>query len=1147
MDRLFDKKLNNLPYQAVRQSVEKGQTPVALTGVGSVQKAFVSHALFCDTGKKIIYIAPDDSAAAEAYKNISAFFYGRAKLFPAREITLFSAEAQSRENEFARIETLYEFTNGKCDIVVTTPPAVLQFTADTALLKETSFSLKTGGVADIDETVSRLVSLGYTRSELVEGRGQFAKRGGILDVFTPSNSQPVRIEFWGDEIDCMGTFDVYTQRRIENIDEINILPSSEFVPTEEERALAVKKLTAMDRKYTKKNIDTSAIEEEIELLSTCRERSFEKYSALVKDKNFTLFDYADNCIICIADEDKTALTVKNYLSLLEEDIKSGIERGLLFAETCRFTIGKGEFYKAIEEKPTVLLDNFLHSYKNIKPKDIQAFVGKQLGTNDDIKLLCDDIFAYTDNGYEVYVAVKDEKRAPIMEQMLEERGAKAKVCVLDVTGGMEITDMRFALLCDRKSRTKVKKRRKLPEGTERIKSYNDLVPGDYIVHINHGIGKYLGIEKLVVGGITKDYIKLKYSDTDVLYIPTNQLDLISKYVSGDTDTKVKLSKLGGTDWARTKARVKRAVADMADELLELYAARQSVKGYAFTPDSEWQKEFEERFEYEETEDQLHSVEEIKRDMESSVPMERLLCGDVGFGKTEVALRAVFKCVNDGKQAAILVPTTILAWQHFQTILARFSGIPVNVEVLSRYRTKSQQEEIIRKLKRGEIDVIVGTHRLIQKDIKFKDLGLVVVDEEQRFGVAHKERLKEISKNVDSLTLTATPIPRTLSMALSGIRDMSLIEEPPRDRQPVSTYVMEYDFTLLCEAMRQELRRGGQIFYLHNRVDSIELTAAKIAAQIPDANIRTAHGKMSEQELSEIWDSVISGETDILVCTTIIETGIDVSNANTLIVEDADRMGLAQLYQLRGRVGRSHRRAFCYLTYRKGRALSEDAEKRLSAIREFTEFGSGFKVAMRDLEIRGAGNILGAQQSGHLESVGYDLYVKLLDEAVRMKKGEVTAEKVECVFDIPLSAHIPFDYIESQAARIDIYKKIAVIDTPEELDDMQDELLDRFGELPKEVEALCRISFVRNMATNAGITEIKEEGGRIVIDAGSLDLEALSGAMEKFGRKIVYMPSPQPIVKIMPRNNLSVLDEAETFVIEYFKSKENKNAVKDEIL
>ena len=629
-------------------------------------------------------------------------------------------------------------------------------------------------------------------------------------------------------------------------------------------------------------------------------------------------------------------------------------------------------------------------------------------------------------------------------------------------------------------------------------SYADLSAGDYVVHVNHGIGMFLGIESVTVEGVTRDYIKIKYAGTDMLFLPCDQLENISKYIGAKgEDGTLKLSRLGGAEWGKAKSQVKAAAKEMAKELIKLYAERQRRPGFAFAPDDDMQRDFEESFQYVETDGQLQAIKEVKQDMEQPRPMDRLLCGDVGFGKTEVAMRAAFKAVESGKQAAILVPTTILALQHYQTLLARLRGFPVRADMLSRFRSPKQQQETLRRLRRGEVDIIVGTHRMVSKDVVFKDLGLVIVDEEQRFGVAAKEKLKQLASGVDTLTLTATPIPRTLNMAMSGIRDMSVINEAPQDRHPVQTYVLEYDDHIITEAIRKELRRGGQVFYLHNRIDNIELTAAHLREELPEARIVTAHGKMSEEELSEIWQRLLEREIDILVCTTIIEAGVDVPNCNTLIIEDADRMGLSQLYQLRGRVGRSGRRAYAYFTFRRGKALSEISEKRLEAIREFTSFGSGFRIAMRDLEIRGAGNILGSAQHGQMEAVGYDLYLRLLGDAIREQKGEKPVENLECLVDIQIEAHIPEKYIPSLAQRIDIYKKIAAIRTEDDWSDTMDELCDRFGEPPRSVAGLLDVALIRSRAAALGIREIDQRVGSLLfysdrIDRG--DLLALTKAL-----------------------------------------------------
>lgn len=673
------------------------------------------------------------------------------------------------------------------------------------------------------------------------------------------------------------------------------------------------------------------------------------------------------------------------------------------------------------------------------------------------------------------------------------------------------------------------KKRKSRSGFKKgqsLHSLDELKKGDYVVHSLHGIGVFDGINKLEVGKITKDYIKIKYAKGDVLYVPVTQLDLVSKYIGPHEDDgrTVKLNKIGGKDWEKTRNKVRAAVKDMADQLIALYSKRQNSPGYAFSPDIDMQSDFERRFEYDETSDQLRAIDEIKGDMEKPYPMDRLLCGDVGFGKTEVALRAAFKCAADGKQCAILVPTTILAYQHYRTILKRFDGFPVEIEMLSRFRTPKEQEKILKNLKRGSLDIIVGTHRLVSKDVKFKDLGLLIVDEEQRFGVAQKEKLKELFPTVDVLTLSATPIPRTLNMAMTGIRDMSVIEEAPQDRYPVQTYVIEHDMGILCEAMEKELRRGGQVYYLHNRVESIESTAAKIKEMMPSARIAVAHGRMGEEKLSEIWRDLLEGDIDILVCTTIIETGVDVPNCNTLIIEDADRLGLAQLHQIRGRVGRSTRRASAYFTFKRGKELSEIANRRLSAIREYTEFGSGFKIAMRDLEIRGAGNVLGAQQHGHMEAVGYDMYLQLLGEAVEEEKGEKPiSRKKECLIDMQIDAHIPDNYIKSIPQRLAVYRRIADIKNTEDAEDVKDELRDRFGEIPQSVQGLIDVSLLRNTAAAKGIYEIGQKGNSVILYVNDIDTNTVLNLSSMMRGRVSIMDYGKKHIAVKIADGQSPLD------------------------
>ena len=713
-----------------------------------------------------------------------------------------------------------------------------------------------------------------------------------------------------------------------------------------------------------------------------------------------------------------------------------------------------------------------------------------------------------------------------------------------VSNGFTFPGENFAVFSYGKSiRTASKSRKKNYKAADAIQSLEELSRGDYVVHSVHGIGLFDGIQKLEVSGVTKDFIKITYAKGDALYVPVTQLDLVSKYIGpGEESKTVKLSRLGGGDWEKLKQRVKTSAKNMAKELIALYSKRLKTVGYSFSPDIDMQNDFERRFEYDETDDQLRSINEIKKDMEKPYPMDRLLCGDVGFGKTEVALRAAFKCIADGKQCAILVPTTILALQHYNTIMRRFEGFPIEAEMLSRFRSPKEQTRIIKALKRGAIDIIVGTHRLISKDIQFKDLGLIIVDEEQRFGVGQKERLKELYPTVDCLTLSATPIPRTMNMAMSGIRDMSVIEEAPQDRFPVQTYVLEHDWEVLAEAMAKEIRRGGQVYFLHNKVDSIYKTAAHIGTLLPDANIGVGHGKMSEDELSEVWRQLLEGEIDILVCTTIIETGVDVPNANTLIIEDADRLGLAQLHQIRGRVGRSSRRGFAYLTFNKNKELSEIARKRLEAIREYTEFGSGFKIAMRDLEIRGAGNLLGAEQHGHMEAVGYDMYMKLLSEAVTEEKG--IQQKImarECLIDIRIDAHIPENYIESLPQRLSIYKRIADIKNPEDASDVIDELIDRFGDVPKSVEGLVKVALLRNMAAANGIYEIGQKNNSLLLYVDEIDMNKVALLVRGMRGRILVSKGPKSYITVKKEASQSPLDALEE-ALNLLKSEEEKNEV-----
>ena len=853
---------------------------------------------------------------------------------------------------------------------------------------------------------------------------------------------------------------------------------------------------------------------------------------MLYDRTATLLDYfsLNDTLVFVSEFHKGKERIRTTQWQWAEDVKEYLEEGVLCRGLDTYSGDWIYIQSQLEKRSTVCLEAFVRGTYEVPVRTLLNITARQLSVwGGSIALLEEDLQAMQSSGLTCIVLGGTEKTASNIATDLKEKGLSVVYMpdmseipdkgVIITTGtlsaGMEFPAAGFGIITHGRHTGKAAAKKRKNKHAQELYSLSELTVGDYIVHASHGIGVFEGIHKINMQGVVKDYIKVRYAKKDTLYVPVTQLDLVSKYIGPREDATVKLSKLGGQDWQKTKARVRAAVKDMAKELIRLYAQRMQAKGHAFSPDTEWQRDFEAHFEFEETEDQLRCIKEIKHDMELSSPMDRLLCGDVGFGKTEVALRAAFKCVSDSCQCALLVPTTILAWQHYQNISKRMEGFPVRIELLSRFRTPKQQEDILKRLKRGEIDMIVGTHRLVSKDVQFHNLGLLIVDEEQRFGVAQKERLKDSYKNVDVLTLSATPIPRTLNMALSGIRDMSVIEEAPHDRHPVQTYVLEHDQGIICDAIRRELRRGGQAYYLHNNVESIERVAASLQNQIPEAKVGFAHGKMTESELSEIWRKLLEQEIDVLVCTTIIETGVDVPNVNTLIIENADCMGLSQLHQIRGRVGRSSRRAYAYFTFTRNKILTEVAQKRLSAIREFTEFGSGFKIAMRDLEIRGAGNILGGEQHGHMETVGYDLYLKLLGEAVKMEKGELPSAPVdnECLVDMQVQAHIPERYIENLSQRLDIYRRIAGIKNQDDALDVLDELTDRFGKPPVSVQGLIDIALLRNMASQIGIFEVKQRDDYIMLYREPMNMEFLEPLIKILKGRVKLSAGNKPYVSV----------------------------------
>ena len=1146
--------------RTVLGAMDAGRCPALLSGAGQLPRAHAAAAVYLETGRALLCLCADEGEAARMAEDLYAFTgVEPARLF-GRDFVFYNAEGVSRDGERARIAALYKLLTEERPIVVATPEGLMTRTMPPETLKSMAARLKTGESADLTELTGKLVRAGFERTEQVEGAGQFALRGGILDVFSPAADYPVRCEFWGDEVDGMGYFDVSSQRRVENVETCLILPARESAVTAAEggpeglcrRLEEYAKTLGRKRSIKKELID--GILADIERVREGRGLpASDKYLDLLYAPASAVDYLPPDAVVVLCEPTRLTERAKNVTLQLAQDLTGLKEANVMEGEPERLMEPWESAVERLGDFPVLMMASFTASQLPLRPRTLATLTAKQLPSyGGSLETAASDIAHYKKTGSRVVVLVRDRRRAEILKEFLENKGISTAydfdltrlpepgTCVIAVgtlSAGLEYPGMKLAVITEgqlTQGLFRRKARRKLPSNRQKLDSFTDLSVGDLVVHEVYGIGRFAGMVKREVDGVQKDYVKIAYAGTDSLYVPATQLDAVSKYIGAGEDAPVKLSKLGGTDWARAKTKAKAAVKDLADGLLKLQAERQKATGHAFAADTPWQREFEDNFEYQETDDQLRAIREIKADMENPVPMDRLLCGDVGYGKTEVALRAVMKCVMDGKQAAILVPTTVLAQQHYQTVARRFDGFPVSVEVLSRFRTPAQVKKALQGMEDGTVDIVIGTHKLLQKDVRFKKLGLLVVDEEQRFGVQHKERLKELARQVDVLTLSATPIPRTLNMALSGVRDMSTIEEPPSDRQPVQTYVLEHDWGVLCDAMRRELSRGGQVYYLHNRVENIERTALKIRELLDGATVAVAHGQMDEEHLGAVMEAMQTGDIQILVCTTIIETGIDIPNVNTLIIEDADKMGLAQLHQIRGRVGRSSRRAFAYFTFKRDKVLSEVAEKRLSAIREFAEFNSGFKIAMRDLEIRGAGNILGAEQSGHIVSVGYDMYLKLLDEAVHEEKGEKVPEKPECAADLAVSANIPEAYVKSAEQRMDLYRRIARIRTEEDADDMTDELIDRFGDPPAEVNALIHIALLRGEASGTGISEISQKSGRLIFSIRDFEMDRVSRlyALPKYKGRVKIEAGVKPAISLKLNPGERPVNAAVAFVRDY---------------
>lgn len=1123
----------NKKFQELTKQISK-TGPIAISGLVDVEKLHVLAGIFNETKRPMVLVTYNEIQARKLYQDLKKLIK-QTYFFPKKEITSYDYVAQSKEIEYKRIDVLNKMYLAKKQkepiIIVTTIEAVMQKMVAKDTLYQNVIDFEVGKTYLLDGIKEKLVGLGYERSDLIENKGQFSIRGGIVDVGL-SEKIGVRIEFWGDEVDSIRFFQISSQRSTEMLKEITIFPAHELI--------------VQDLSEAVKNIQEKYPEEieDIELIKNGDYISkINKYFNEFYENQASFLDYMSDEYLLLLDE-KTKINQRKT-NIIEDNnklIASLVEKEKFVPEAIE-NISKFEYN--FEEKQIIYLE------QNDSIKNIQKYYFETREINFynlQLDLLLADIVTYQKNKKKVVLLAGNEISAKKLCDILKENQINYKyeqeaenvkpgeiiVTIGGFSSGFENYDLNLIVVSLQNNfEEPVKRKKKLSstfKDSEKI-VFADLKPGDIVVHQTHGIGQFIGVNTITADGVTKDYIKIKYRNDDILYVPTNSLDSVRKYIGGGDNSSPRLNKLGGKEWSATTSKVKKNLEAVAKDLIELYAKRQKIKGFSFSPDTPWQKQFEDSFPYTETDDQLRCIQDVKKDMEKPQPMDRLLCGDVGYGKTEVAIRAAFKAIMDQKQVAYLVPTTILANQQYEEFKTRMQEFAINVELLNRFKTKKEQDEIIKKLKLGEVDVVVGTHRLLSEDVNFKDLGLLIIDEEHRFGVKDKEKIKKLRTNIDVLTMTATPIPRTLHMSIVGVRDMSVIYEPPHNRKPVQTYVLEYDQEVITEAITKEIERGGQVFYLFNQVEGIEKKSNEISMLVPEAKVGFAHGKMSGRELEEIMESFINQEINVLVCTTILESGIDIPNANTIIVENADRLGLAQLYQIRGRVGRSDKQAYAYITYKRDKLLSEVADKRLKAIKEFTEFGSGFKIAMRDLEIRGAGSMLGEMQHGHMEQVGYDTYCKLLDEVIKEMQGIEVVEEQDVQIDLAVSSYIPDNFIENSSQKIEIYQNIALCRTEEELQNVIDEVIDRYGRLPKELENLIDIARIKQLARKANILKIAQRENGIVFYfvKEKIKPEMVNTLITKYPMLVKFSNAVEPYVTLRIKENEDIIEKAKEFL------------------
>lgn len=1166
-------------YDNLVQALKSGKGPLQVTGALDSQKVHLMYELGeASAFSWKLVVTYDDTRAKEIYDDLRSFT-SRVWLYPAKDLLFYSADIHGNLMARQRIAVLRRLMEDREGVVVTTMDGLMDHLLPLKYLREQSITVESGQVIDLDVWKERLIAMGYERVAQVDGMGQFSIRGGIVDIFPLTEEVPVRIELWDDEVDSIRTFDLESQRSVEQLENITIYPAAEVVLSADQLAAGIRRLEKEEKTYEKALREQHKPEEAHRIHTIIGElRSgldegwriggLDAYIRYFCPDTVSFLEYFPQGESVIFLDEPARLKEKGETVELEfrESMVHRLEKGYLLPGQTELLYPAAEILARMQKPYAVMLTGLDQKLPGMKVNQKFSIDVKNVNSyQNSFEILIKDLTRWKKEGYRVILLSASRTRASRLASDLREydlraycpdgregesgnaggegagsadtgnpgavntsvrkvRPGEILVTYGNLHRGFEYPLLKFVFITEGDMfgvEKKRKRRKKTNYQGKAIQSFTELSVGDYVVHEEHGLGIYKGIEKVERDKVIKDYIKIEYGDGGNLYLPATRLESIQKYAGAEAK-KPKLNKLGGTEWNKTKTRVRGAVQEIARDLVKLYAARQEKAGFQYGTDTVWQREFEELFPYDETDDQMDAIDAVKKDMESRRIMDRLICGDVGYGKTEVALRAAFKAVQDSKQVVYLVPTTILAQQHYNTFVQRMKDFPVRVDMLSRFCTPARQKRTLEDLRKGMVDIVIGTHRVLSKDMQFKDLGLLIIDEEQRFGVAHKEKIKHLKENVDVLTLTATPIPRTLHMSLAGIRDMSVLEEPPVDRTPIQTYVMEYNEEMVREAINRELARNGQVYYVYNRVTDIDEVAGRVQALVPDAVVTFAHGQMREHELERIMADFINGEIDVLVSTTIIETGLDISNANTMIIHDADRMGLSQLYQLRGRVGRSNRTSYAFLMYKRDKLLREEAEKRLQAIREFTELGSGIKIAMRDLEIRGAGNVLGAEQHGHMEAVGYDLYCKMLNQAVLALKGETLEEdSYDTVVECDIDAYIPGRYIKNEYQKLDIYKRISAIETEEEYMDMQDELMDRFGDIPRSVENLLKIASIRALAHQAYVTEVvinRQEVRLTMYQKAKLQVEKIPDMVRSYKGDLKLVPGDVPSFHYIDRRN-----------------------------